>query len=455
MYANCKEEWIQMSVTVEKLEKSMAKLTVEVLPEEFEKAVQQAYLKQKGKLSIPGFRKGKAPRAMIEKMYGAGIFYEDAANAILPEAYANAAKESELDITSTPDIEVTQIEKGKPFIFTATVALKPDVTLGIYKGVEVPRTDVTVTDEDVEAALKKEQDKNSRLVTLDDEAAADGDTVNLDYAGTIDGVAFEGGTAEGYDLTLGSGSFIPGFEEQLVGLKAGESKDVHVTFPEDYHAEELAGKEAVFACKINKISRKELPELDDEFAQEVSEFDTLEEYKADLKQKLTAQKEEEAKQSRRDNAVSRAAQAAEIEIPEPMLLTRCRDAVDNFAQRLAAQGLSMDQYMKFTGANMDMMMAQMRPQTEIQIRNELVLEAVAKAENLDASDEDVEKEFEEMAKNYNMEIDKVKELFPEDQRDMLKQDIAVRKAIDFLADNAVEVDEPEVDVTEVKADEEE
>ncbi|MBR2560795.1 MAG: trigger factor [Eubacterium sp.] len=448
-----------MSVTVEKLEKSMAKLTVEVLPEEFEKAVQQAYLKQKGKLSIPGFRKGKAPRAMIEKMYGAGIFYEDAANAILPEAYANAAKESELDITSTPDIEVTQIEKGKPFIFTATVALKPDVTLGIYKGVEVPRTDVTVTDEDVEAALKKEQDKNSRLVTLDDEAAADGDTVNLDYAGTIDGVAFEGGTAEGYDLTLGSGSFIPGFEEQLVGLKAGESKDVHVTFPEDYHAEELAGKEAVFACKINKISRKELPELDDEFAQEVSEFDTLEEYKADLKQKLTAQKEEEAKQSRRDNAVSRAAQAAEIEIPEPMLLTRCRDAVDNFAQRLAAQGLSMDQYMKFTGANMDMMMAQMRPQTEIQIRNELVLEAVAKAENLDASDEDVEKEFEEMAKNYNMEIDKVKELFPEDQRDMLKQDIAVRKAIDFLADNAVEVDEPEVkpevDVTEVKADEEE
>ena len=448
-----------MSVTVEKLEKSMAKLTVEVLPEEFEKAVQQAYLKQKGKLSIPGFRKGKAPRAMIEKMYGAGIFYEDAANAILPEAYANAAKESELDITSTPDIEVTQIEKGKPFIFTATVALKPDVTLGIYKGVEVPRTDVTVTDEDVEAALKKEQDKNSRLVTLDDEAAADGDTVNLDYAGTIDGVAFEGGTAEGYDLTLGSGSFIPGFEEQLVGLKAGESKDVHVTFPEDYHAEELAGKEAVFACKINKISRKELPELDDEFAQEVSEFDTLEEYKADLKQKLTAQKEEEAKQSRRDNAVSRAAQAAEIEIPEPMLLTRCRDAVDNFAQRLAAQGLSMDQYMKFTGANMDMMMAQMRPQTEIQIRNELVLEAVAKAENLDASDEDVEKEFEEMAKNYNMEIDKVKELFPEDQRGMLKQDIAVRKAIDFLADNAVEVDEPEVkpevDVTEVKADEEE
>ena len=459
MYANCKEEWIQMSVTVEKLEKSMAKLTVEVLPEEFEKAVQQAYLKQKGKLSIPGFRKGKAPRAMIEKMYGAGIFYEDAANAILPEAYANAAKESELDITSTPDIEVTQIEKGKPFIFTATVALKPDVTLGIYKGVEVPRTDVTVTDEDVEAALKKEQDKNSRLVTLDDEAAADGDTVNLDYAGTIDGVAFEGGTAEGYDLTLGSGSFIPGFEEQLVGLKAGESRDVHVTFPEDYHAEELAGKEAVFACKINKISRKELPELDDEFAQEVSEFDTLEEYKADLKQKLTAQKEEEAKQSRRDNAVSRAAQAAEIEIPEPMLLTRCRDAVDNFAQRLAAQGLSMDQYMKFTGANMDMMMAQMRPQTEIQIRNELVLEAVAKAENLDASDEDVEKEFEEMAKNYNMEIDKVKELFPEDQRGMLKQDIAVRKAIDFLADNAVEVDEPEVkpevDVTEVKADEEE
>ena len=448
-----------MSVTVENLEKSMAKLTVEVPAEEFENAMQKAYLSQKGKLNIPGFRKGKAPRAMIEKMYGPGIFYEDAANAILPEAYADAAKESGLDITSSPEIDVTQIEKGKPFIFTATVAVKPEVKLGVYKGVAIPRTDASVSDEDVDAELKKEQEKNSRLVTLDEEAAADGDTVNLDYKGTVGGEAFDGGTAEGYDLVLGSGSFIPGFEEQLVGLKAGESKDVHVTFPEDYHADDLAGKEAVFACTVNKVSRKELPELNDEFAQDVSEFDTLEEYKADLKKNLVERKEKQALQERRDNAVSRAAKAAEIEIPEAMMQTRCREAVDNFAQRLMAQGLNMDQYMKYTGSNMDMMMMQVRPQTEIQIRNELVLEAVVKAENIEVSDEELEKEFEEMAKSYNMELEKVKELFPEDQRDLLRQDLAVRKAIDFIADNAVETDEPaaeapEIDITEVKADEE-
>ena len=448
-----------MSVTVENLEKSMAKLTVEVPAEEFENAMQKAYLSQKGKLNIPGFRKGKAPRAMIEKMYGPGIFYEDAANAILPEAYADAAKESGLDITSSPEIDVTQIEKGKAFIFTATVAVKPEVKLGVYKGVAIPRTDVSVSEEDVDAELKKEQEKNSRLVTLDEEAAADGDTVNLDYKGTVGGEAFDGGTAEGYDLVLGSGSFIPGFEEQLVGLKAGESKDVHVTFPEDYHADDLAGKEAVFACTVNKVSRKELPELNDEFAQDVSEFDTLEEYKADLKKNLVERKEKQALQERRDNAVSRAAKAAEIEIPEAMMQTRCREAVDNFAQRLMAQGLNMDQYMKYTGSNMDMMMMQVRPQTEIQIRNELVLEAVVKAENIEVSDEELEKEFEEMAKSYNMELEKVKELFPEDQRDLLRQDLAVRKAIDFIADNAVETDEPaaeapEIDITEVKADEE-
>ena len=446
-----------MSVTVENLEKSMAKLTVEVSAEEFEDAMQQAYLKEKGRINIPGFRKGKAPRAMIEKMYGPGVFYEDAANSILPKAYAEAAEESGLEITSSPEIDVTQIEKGKPFIFTATVALKPEVKLGVYKGVEVPRTDVTVTDEDVENALKREQDKNSRLVTLDDEAAADGDTVNLDYAGSIDGVPFEGGTDEGFDLVLGSGAFIPGFEEQLIGLKAGESKDVHVTFPEEYHAEDLAGKEAVFACTVNKVSRKELPELDDEFAQEVSEFDTLEEYKADLRKKLEEDKQEEAKRNRRDNGVSRAARNAEIEIPEPMMETRCRETLNNFAQQLMSQGLSMEQYMQYTGANMDMMMAQVRPQTEIQVRNELVLDAIVKAENIEVSDEDLEKEFEEMAKNYDMELEKIKELVPEDQRDYLKQDIATRKAIDLIADSAVEVDEPEEEpeITEVKADEEE
>ena len=432
-----------MSVTVENLEKSMAKLTVEVGAEKFEEAMQAAYMKQRGRISIPGFRKGKVPRAMIEKMYGPGIFYEEAANSILPDAYEEAAKESGLEITSRPEIEVTQIEKDKPFIFTATVALRPEVKLGKYKGVEVPRTDVSVSDEELEKELKTEQEKNSRQVTLDEEAAADGDTVTMDYEGKIDGVAFEGGTAEAADLVLGSGTFIPGFEEQLVGVKAGETKDVHVTFPEEYHAPDLAGKEAVFTCKVIKVSRKELPELNDEFAQDVSEFDTLEEYKADLKKQITERKEERAKQDRRDNAVSRAAKAAEMEIPEAMLTTRCEDAVRNFARNLQMQGMNLEQYMQYTGSNMESMREQMRPQTEIQIRNELVLEEVVKAENIEVSDEEVEKEFEEMAKAYGMEVDKIKEMIPEEDRGTIRKELAVRKAIDFIADNAVEVDEPE------------
>lgn len=432
-----------MSVTVENLEKSMAKLTVEVGADEFEKAMQAAYMKQRGSISIPGFRKGKVPRAMIEKMYGPGVFYEEAANSILPEAYESAAKESGLDITSRPEIEVTQIEKDKPFIFTATVALKPEVKLGKYKGVEVPRTDISVSEEEVEKELSTEQEKNSRQVTLDDEPAADGDTVTMDYEGKIDDVAFEGGTAEAADLVLGSGTFIPGFEDQLIGVKAGETKEVHVTFPEEYHAPDLAGKEAVFTCKVIKVSRKELPELNDEFAQDVSEFDTLAEYKEDLKKQITERKEERAKQNRRDNAVSRAAQAAEIEIPQPMLDTRCEDAVRNFARNLQMQGMNLEQYMQYTGSNMDMMREQVRPQTEIQIRNELVLEEIAKVENIEVTDEEVEKEFEEMAKAYGMEVEKIKEMIPEDDRGTIRKELAVRKAMDLLADNAVEVDEPE------------
>ena len=432
-----------MSVTVENLEKSMAKLTVEVSAEEFEKAIQQAYMRQKKDISIPGFRKGKVPRVMIEKMYGPGVFYEDAANIVMPGAYEEAAKESGLDITSSPEIDVTQIEKGKPFIFTATVALRPEVVLGDYKGVEVPRTDVTVTDEDVEKELKREQEKNSRQVTLDDEAAADGDTVTMDYVGTIDGEAFEGGTAEAADLTLGSGTFIPGFEEQLVGVKAGETKVVNVTFPEDYHAEDLKGKDAVFTCNIIKISRKELPELNDEFAQDVSEFDTLEEYKEDLRKNLQKQRENVAKQNRRDNAVSRAAQNATIEIPEAMLNTRAEQSVNNFARQLASQGMSLDQYMQFTGSNMEMMREQVKPQTEIQIRNELVLDEVAKAENIEVTDDEILAEVEEMAKAYGMDFEKMKEVLTDEEKENFRKDLAARKAMDLIADAAVEVDMPE------------
>lgn len=432
-----------MSVTVENLEKSMAKLTVEVSAEEFEKAMQQAYMRQKKDISIPGFRKGKVPRVMIEKMYGPGVFYEDAANIVMPGAYEEAAKESGLDITSSPEIDVTQIEKGKSFIFTATVALRPEVVLGDYKGVEVPRTDVTVTDEDVEKELKQEQEKNSRQVTLDDEAAENGDTVTMDYVGTIDGEAFEGGTADAADLTLGSGTFIPGFEEQLVGVKAGETKEVKVTFPEDYHAEELKGKDAVFTCNIIKISRKELPELNDEFAQDVSEFDTLDEYKEDLRKQIQTRKENVAKQNRRDNAVSRAARNATIEIPEAMLNTRAEQSVNNFARQLASQGMSLDQYMQFTGSNMEMMREQVKPQTEIQIRNELVLDEVAKAENIEVTDDEILAEVEEMAKAYGMDFEKMKEVLTDEEKENFRKDLAARKAMDLIADAAVEVDMPE------------
>ena len=432
-----------MSVTVENLEKSMAKLTIEVAAEEFEKAMQKAYMQQKNSISIPGFRKGKVPRQMVEKMYGPGIFYEDAANIVLPDAYEEGAKESGLDITSSPEIEVTQVEKGKPFIFTALVALRPEVKLGNYKGLEVPRNDVSVSDEELEKELRKEQEKNGRQITIDDEAAQNGDTVTMDYKGTIDGEAFEGGSAQGANLTLGSGTFIPGFEEQLVGVKAGETKEVHVTFPEDYHAEELKGKEAVFTCDVIKISRTELPELNDEFAQDVSEFDTIDEYKEDLRKQLQQRKENAAKQSRRDNALSRAARAAEIEIPAPMLETRAVDMVNNFARQLAAQGMNLEQYMQYTGSNAEMMREQVKPQAEIQIRNELVLEEIAKAEGIEVTEEEILAEVEEMAKSYGIDADKMKEVMTDEERENFRKDLAARKALDLIADAAVEVDEPE------------
>ena len=432
-----------MSVQVENLEKSMAKLTVTVSAEDFENALQRAYQKQKKNISIPGFRKGKVPRQVIEKMYGAGVFYEDAANSILPGAYADAAKESGLDITSTPQIDVTQIEKGKDFIFTATVALKPDVVLGQYKGVEVPKPDRTVTDEDVEKALKEEQEKNARQITVEDGGAENGDSVVMDYEGKIDGEPFEGGSAKNHTLVLGSGSFIPGFEDGLLGVKGGETRDVEVTFPEDYHAEELKGKKAVFTCKVEKVTRKELPELDDEFAQEVSEFDTLDAYKADVRKNLETKKEEAARQEIKDNAVSKAAQNSTIEIPAPMIDTQADRMIDNFARRLQAQGMSMQQYMQFTGSDENMMREQVKPQAEIQIRNQLTLEKIAETENIQVSDEELDQEIEKMAKAYNMEPDKMKEIIGDEEKENIRKDLADQKAMDLVADAAVEVEKKE------------
>lgn len=434
-----------MSVQVENLEKNMAKLTIEVSAEELEKALQSAYLKQKKNISIPGFRKGKVPRAMIEKMYGAGVFYEDAANALILQAYSQAAEESKLDIVSRPEIHVEQIEKGKPFIFTAEVAVKPDVTLGEYKGVAVPVSHTEVTDEEVEAELKKEQEKNSRTITVEDRAAEKGDIVTIDFEGTVDGETFQGGSGKDYPLTLGSGTFIPGFEDQLVGAKAEDVVDVHVTFPEDYNSEELKGKAAVFKCTVHKIETKELPELDDDFAKDVSEFDTLEEYKNSLREDLKKKKEDEAKREKENAAVDKAVANAQMEIPDAMLDTQAAQMVDNFARRLSAQGMSMEQYMQYTGQNAAALQEQMKPQALKQIQTRLVLEKVAQVENIQISDERLEEEFEKMAKMYGMEKDKLKEILGDAEKDQMREDLAVQEAVTFLADNAVETEEKEED----------
>ncbi len=427
-----------MSLQVEKLEKNMAKLTIEVSAEDLEKAIEKVYQKQKKQISIPGFRKGKVPRMMVEKMYGKEVFYEDAANDLIPEAYDKAVDECEEDIVSSPKIEVTQIEGGKPFIFTATVALKPEVKLGEYKGVKIEKIDREVTEEDVMAEINRERDNNARNITVEDRPVKDGDMTVLDFEGFVDGVAFEGGKGEDYPLTIGSGAFIPGFEEQLVGAEIGSEVEVKVTFPEDYQAEELQGREAVFKCTVKEIREKEIPELDDEFASEVSEFDTLAEYKEDVRKNLTEKKEKDAEAARENEAVQAAVEASEIEIPEAMLETQQRQMVDEFAQRITMQGMSMEQYMQFTGATYEKMIEQVKPQAEERIRARLVLEAIVKAENIAATDEEFEEELKTMAEVYQMEIDKVKELMGEREKKNIMQDLAVRKAAEFVAKNAVE-----------------
>lgn len=432
-----------MSVAVEKLEKNMAKLTIEVSAEELEKAIQGAYQKQKNRINIPGFRKGKAPRKMIEKMYGAGVFYEDAVNALIPEAYSKALDECEETIVSQPSIAVTQLESGKPFIFTAEVALKPEVTLGEYKGLEVPKADLEVTEEEIAGELRKEQEENSRVLDVDDRAVADGDKVTLDFEGFVDGEAFDGGKGTDYPLTIGSGSFIPGFEEQLVGANIGEEKEVNVTFPEDYQAAELAGKPAVFKCTVKKIEVKELPELDDEFAKDVSEFDTLEEYKADIKKNLEEKKADAAKRAKEDAAVDAAVANATMEIPDAMLDTQVNQMIDDFARRMQSQGLTMDQYLQFTGTTLASLQEQMKPQALKRIQTRLVLEKIAEAEAIEIADEKIDEEIAKMAEMYKMEADKLKEMLGDAEKEQMKKDMAVQEAVTILAEAAKEVEKTE------------
>ena len=427
-----------MSVQVEKLEKNMAKLTIEVAPEELEKAIEGAYQKNKSKISVPGFRKGKVPRQMIERMYGKEVFYEDAVNALIPEAYEKAADECEEEIVSSPKIEVAQVEAGKPFIFTAEVALKPEVKLGKYKGVKVEKADTEVTDEEVDKEIDKERESNARNIDVTDRAVKDGDIVTLDFEGFVDGTAFEGGKGENYPLTIGSGTFIPGFEEQLVGAEIGKETEVNVTFPEDYQAEDLKGKAAVFKCTVKEIKEKELPALDDEFASEVSEFETLAEYKADVKGRLEERKAKAAREAKEAAVIEEIIKDSDMEIPEAMIETQQRQMIDEFAQRIQMQGLTLEQYFQFTGASYDQMIEQVKPQAEKRIQSRLVLEAVAAAEKIEATEEDYEEELKSMAEAYQMEVDKVKELLPEKSVQQIKEDIAVKKAAEFVVDNAKE-----------------
>ena len=427
-----------MSLQVEKLEKNMAKLTIEVSAEELDKALETAFQKNKGKISVPGFRKGKVPRQMVEKMYGPEIFYEDAANALIGPAYEKAVEECEEEIVSSPKVEVTQIEKGKPFIFTAEVALKPEVKLGKYKGVTVEKLDVEVTEEQINEEIDRERDANARTISVEDRAVENGDMTVIDFEGFVDGVAFEGGKGENYPLTIGSGAFIPGFEEQLVGAKLNEETEVNVTFPEDYHSEDLAGKAAVFKCTVKEIKVKELQELDDDFAAEVSEFETVAEYKESVKAKITERKEKAAKDAKEDAVIDAIIEKAEMEIPDAMLETQQRQMVEDFAQRIQMQGLSMEQYMQFTGLTVETLLEQVKPQALRRIQARLVLEAVAQAEKMEVTDAEYDEEIAKMAEMYQMEADKVKELLGDKHSAEVKKDIVVRKAVEFVVSNAKE-----------------
>lgn len=427
-----------MSLQVEKLEHNMAKLTIEVAAEEVEKALQAAYLKQRGKINIPGFRKGKVPRQMIEKMYGAEIFYDEAANKMISEAYGKAYDECELDIVSQPSIDIVQLEKGKDFIFTAEVATKPEVKLGEYKGLKVDKYSTRVTQKEVDEEIEKERERNARTVEVTDRAVEDKDIVTLDFEGFVDGVAFEGGKGTDFPLTIGSGSFIPGFEEQLIGAEIDKEVEVKVTFPEEYQAAELAGKDAVFKCTVHAIKAKELPEADDEFASEVSECETMEAYRAEVKQKIKDRKESEGKAKKEDQAVEQAIENAEMDIPQPMIDLQVRQMADDFARRIQQQGLTVEQYFQFTGLTQEKMMEEFEPQAVKRIKTRLVLEAIVKAENIEVSDERLDEEIQKMADAYQMEFDKLKEYMGEAEAAQMKEDIAVQEAVTLITDASVE-----------------
>jgi len=428
-------------VKVEMQERKMAKLTVEVPAEKFTEAVNNAYKKNRGRFSIPGFRKGKAPQSLIEKMYGAGVFYEDAVNECINDTYADAAKESGLEIMSRPVFDLDQCEKGKELIYTAVVATRPDVKLGEYKGIEVKKVDAAVEDKDVDEELVSIQKQNARSVEITDRPVADGDTVNLDYAGTVDGVAFDGGTAEGQTLKIGSGTFIPGFEEQLIGVEIGGEKDVEVTFPEEYHAEDLAGKAAVFHCRINSIRADELPELDDDFAADHSDFETLAEMKEDIRKKLAETKAEAAKTEKENEAVDKLIEASEIDVVDAIIDTQADDMVEEYAQQLSSQGIPMDMYLKYTGMTEEQLRSMMRPQAEKRVRTRLVLEEVAKAEGIEVSEERFNEEVEKMAGQYKIDKEKMLEWMDDDAKERMKKDIAVQDAVTLICDSAKEAED--------------
>lgn len=427
-----------MSLQVENLEHNMAKLTIEVSAEDVEKALNAAYLKQRNQINMPGFRKGKVPRQMIEKMYGPEVFYEEAANKMIPKAYGKAYDDCELELVSQPQIDVVQLEKGKPFIFTAEVAVKPEVTLGEYKGLKVDKVSTEVTAEEIEEEINKEREKSGRTIEITDRAVMDKDQVTLDFEGFADGEAFEGGKGENYPLTIGSGSFIPGFEEQLIGAKLDEEIEVNVTFPEEYQAKELSGKEAVFKCTVRSIKAKELPKLDDEFAAEVSECETLDEYKAQVEKTIKERKEQEAKTQKENQAVDKAIENASMDIPEAMVDMQVKQMAEDFTRRIQQQGLTVEQYFQFTGMTNEKMLEELKPQAEKRIKTRLLLEAIVKAENIEVQEERLEEELQKMAEAYQMELDKLKELMGENEKNQMKEDIAVQEAVTLITDAAAE-----------------
>ena len=437
-----------MSYTVENLEKSMAKITITVDADAFEEAMVKSYNKNKKNISIQGFRKGKAPRKMVEKLYGPEVFYEDAANFAIPDAYEEAAKESGLEIVSRPEIDVVEIEKGKDFVFTATVAVKPEVTLGDYKGIEVEKKTVKVMAADVNAEIDKVREQKSRMITVENRGIKKDDTAVIDFEGFVDGEPFQGGKGEDYSLVIGSHSFIDTFEDQLVGKKAGEEVDVNVTFPEEYHEASLKGKPALFKVTVKEIKKKELPKLDDEFASEVSEFETLKEYKASVKKNLTERRKEEAKREKENEVVEKVVENITVELPEPMIDEQTQQMIQEFAGRLSSQGLSFDQYMQMTGMTADALMGQMKPEAEKRIRTRLALEAIVDAEKIKATAKDIDKEIENMANMYQMEVDKIKEMIGDAEKEQIGKDLAVQKAVDFVVKNAVEVEPAEEDKEE-------